>query len=244
MQFLKPMILICALHLFFVPLVMAAESDSDTDTENKSGIVAEKIDVDSYVYLRLDEQESWIAAPPFDVAEGDKVEYSGGMEMRNFYSKSLNRTFESIYFIQNIVRIGQDVDNIHRTAKQDTGTEHTMISKPVSVKPPVAGEIPALTDGITIGGIFDEMDELNGQVVSFRARVIKVSENVMGKNWVTLQDGTGAKPANQLLATSTELVAAGDLVIASGIFRKDIDIGSGYKYAALLEEATFSQGSD
>ena len=245
MQFLKSIIFICSVQLFLAPMVLATEKDTETntgsETKSKTGIVAEKIDVDKYVYLRLKEQNMWIAAPPFAVSEGDEIEYRGGMEMRDFYSTSLDRTFKSIFFMQNVVRIGQDVDTMHSSATQDTGSEHAMISKPVTVQAPVPGEIPALTDGKTIEGIFAAMDELNGKAVRLRARVIKVSENVLGKNWVTLQDGTGTKPANQLLATSTELVTAGDLVIASGIFRKDIDIGSGYKYAVLLEEVTFSQ---
>jgi hypothetical protein len=66
----------------------------------------------------------------------------------------------------------------------------------------------------------------------------------MGKNWITMQDGTGTEPDNRLVATSSELVSPGDLVIASGILRKDIDIGAGYKYKILLEEATFSQSSE
>ena len=81
------------------------------------------------------------------------------------------------------------------------------------------------------------MDE---KEASLNARVIKVSQNIMGKNWITLEDGTGTEPDNKLLATSQELVSPGDIVIAKGIVRTDIDIGSGYKYKVLLEEATFS----
>jgi hypothetical protein len=73
---------------------------------------------------------------------------------------------------------------------------------------------------------------------------MKVSQNIMGKNWITMQDGTGTEPDNRLVATSSELVSPGDLVIASGILKKDIDIGAGYKYKILLEEATFSPSSE
>ena len=66
----------------------------------------------------------------------------------------------------------------------------------------------------------------------------------MGKNWVTLQDGTGAEPDNKLIATSEELVSPGDLVIASGTLRYDADIGSGYKYKVLLEKAIFTKSEE
>ena len=51
-------------------------------------------------------------------------------------------------------------------------------------------------------------------------------------------------PDNKLLATSQELVKPGDTVVATGIVRTDMDIGSGYKYKVLLEEVTFSAGID
>jgi hypothetical protein len=66
----------------------------------------------------------------------------------------------------------------------------------------------------------------------------------MGKNWITLRDGTGTEPDNKIIATSSELVSPGDLVIASGTVKTDIDIGAGYKYKVLLEEATFSQNPE
>ena len=66
---------------------------------------------------------------------------------------------------------------------------------------------------------FAESTQLKDQSVSLRARVIKVSENILGSNWITLQDGTGTEVDSKLLATSTELVSPGDLVIASGIIR-------------------------
>lgn len=231
------MILICLL-LFHAPSIIAADTDPET------GTVAETIDVGSYIYLRLEEPDIWIAAPTMAVSEGDQIKYAGGMEMRDFYSKSLDRTFESIFFIQNVSLAGQDIENMHREAMEGHGTEAPTIPKPVSVQAPAPGEIAQLADGKTIADIFVESAQLNDQTVSLRAKVIKVSQNIVGKNWITLQDGTGTAPDNRLLATSSELVSPGDLVIASGILRKDIDIGSGYKYKILLEEATFSQSSE
>ena len=98
------------------------------------------------------------------------------------------------------------------------------------------------TIGKTIADIFSDSAQLKEQTVSLRARVIKVSKNILGKNWITLQDGTGTEPDNKLRATSLELLEPGDIVIAKGIIRTDIDIGAGYKYKVLLEEATFSPG--
>jgi len=45
-----------------------------------------------------------------------------------------------------------------------------------------------------------------------------------------------------LLTTSQEVVAPGDLVIVKGTVATDVDLGYGYEYEVLLEEATFSPG--
>ena len=70
---------------------------------------------------------------------------------------------------------------------------------------------------------------------------MKVSKNILGKNWITLQDGTGTAPENKLLATSAELVEIGDMVTATGTVNTDVDLGSGYKYKVVLEETTFAK---
>lgn len=40
----------------------------------------------------------WVAAPETSIKAGDKVSWDGGMVMRNFSSKSLNRNFDEIIF--------------------------------------------------------------------------------------------------------------------------------------------------
>jgi hypothetical protein len=77
--------------------------------------------------------------------------------------------------------------------------------------------------------------------VLVRARVVKVSANILGKNWITLQDGTGTPPDNKLIATTNEEVETGAIQVVSGMVKANVDIGSGYKYKVVLEEATFSR---
>ena len=105
----------------------------------------------------------------------------------------------------------------------------------------MAGEITPLKDGKTVAAIFAESADLNEQVISLKARVIKINKAIMGRNWITLQDGTGTEPDNKILATSQEVVSPGDVVIAKGTVVTDMDLGYGYKYKVLLEEATFTK---
>jgi hypothetical protein len=239
MKFLTSILMI---SLLVLPMQASMAEETDSEPGPAIGIVAETMDSGGYTYMRLAEQDIWIATATMPVAVGDQVQYSGGMEMRDFNSRTLDRTFESILFIQNVSLVGNDLNAIHAAAIAENGSEKMQIPKPVTVAAPVAGEITRLTKGKTVAEIIAESTQLKDQTISLNARVIKVSKNIVGKNWITLQDGTGTAPDNKLLATSQELVSLGDTVIARGIVRTDIDIGSGYKYKVLMEEVTFSPG--
>ena len=62
----------------------------------------------------------------------------------------------------------------------------------------------------------------------------------MGKNWITLQDGTGTEPDDRLMATSKDMVEPGSIVVVKGTVKTDVDLGYGYLYKVLLEDASFS----
>lgn len=240
MKFLNLFILIGVLILN-PPTITATEAGPGSDLA--FGTVVETIEAAGYVYLRLEEQDKWIATSIFAVSIGDQIQYTDGMEMRDFYSKALDRTFESVYFIQNASLVSEDGGALHAAAmeKGHAGIDMQM-PESTSAQTPAVELITPLTEGKTVADIFAESTQLNGQVVSLNARVIKVSKNIMGKNWITLQDGTGTEPENQLKATSKQTPSKGDILIARGTVRANVDIGSGYKYKVLLEEVTFSPG--
>jgi len=233
MKSIRLLFLLCA-FLIFAPLMMAAETGPGT------GTVAETMTSGGYVYIKLQEQGIWIAANTFAVSAGDKIQYSGGMEMNNFHSKSLDRTFESIFFVQSASLVGNGGDTGSTAMMAAHANIDMPLKKPVPAQAPVAGEITPLTDGKTVAVIFAESADLNEQVISLKARVIKINKAIMGRNWITLQDGTGTEPDNKILATSQQVVSPGDVVIAKGTVVVDMDLGYGYKYKVLLEEATFS----
>jgi len=120
----------------------------------------------------------------------------------------------------------------------------SMPTPPAPLQAPLAGEVTPLAGGKTIADIIAESAGLEGQVVKLSAKIMKVSTLILGKNWITLQDGTGTQPGTKLVVTSQEIPFKGDVVVVTGVVRTDIDIGSGYQYAVLLEEATFSAVSE
>lgn len=65
----------------------------------------------------------------------------------------------------------------------------------------------------------------------------------MGKTWLHLQDGTGnpKKNTHDLVVTTQDAPAIGDVVVAKGGIRRDKDFGYGYRYDVIMEEATIQR---
>ena len=95
----------------------------------------------------------------------------------------------------------------------------------------------------TVAEVVGGKATLKDKPVLVRAQVVKVTTGVMGKNWVHLQDGSGkaADGTHDVLATTKDTVAVGDVLNAKGTVRTDVNIGSGYAYAVLIEDAAFSK---
>jgi hypothetical protein len=80
---------------------------------------------------------------------------------------------------------------------------------------------------------------LKDKTVTIRGQVVKVNSGILGKNWVHLQDGSGsaASGTNDILVTTTDTAAVGDVINASGTVRTDVNVGPGYAYAVLVDDA-------
>jgi hypothetical protein len=206
----------------------------------QTGTVAEAVSAGGYVYIKIEEQDKWLAANAFEVSVGDKVQYGDAMEMNNFHSKALDRTFDSILFVSQAGLVNDGGNTGQAEGVTGHGGELKPYPKSASALPPAAGEIESLQGGKTIAAVFEQSAGLKGETISLRAKVIKVNQKIMGKNWITLQDGTGSEPGQKLLATSQEIVAPGAVVVATGVVKTDVDLGYGYEYKVLLEEASFS----
>ncbi len=181
-----------------------------------SGLVTETMDVASYTYVQVDTgtESVWAAAPRFAVKVGDRVIVPTGNPMQNYRSDTLDRTFPLVYFAGRIP--------VTVTASKTSIVE---ISRPEG--------------GHTVGEVFDQRESLAGKEVLIRARVVKFSSRIMGTNWLHVQDGTegGENGSNDLVVTSDDTVAVGDLVLVRGKLSVDRDFGYGYKYELMLEAA-------
>lgn len=91
------------------PPATTSAAEKSTAPGAIKGKVAETMKAGGYTYILVEnsERKEWVAVPPVEVKVGDEVEIGGGMEMRNFTSRSLNRTFESIFFTGGLVSGGR-----------------------------------------------------------------------------------------------------------------------------------------
>jgi hypothetical protein len=92
--------------------------------------------------------------------------------------------------------------------------------------------------GRTIAEVFAEKDQLAGETVVFRGKVVKTNAGIMGKNWLHIRDGSGAEGTNDLTVTTAEVLPeVGDTVLVSGTIALDKDFGMGYQYDIIIEDA-------
>ncbi|MDH3762579.1 MAG: GW dipeptide domain-containing protein [Gammaproteobacteria bacterium] len=65
------------------------------------GVVEEFMDSAGYSFIRVQEngKSIWLAAPSTRIEIGQSIQWSGGGQMRNFTSRSLDRVFEEITFV-------------------------------------------------------------------------------------------------------------------------------------------------
>ncbi len=233
------------------------QNPSDPQPAAFSGKVVEKQDVSPYTYVRLEDgagNQVWAAVPKTELEIGEEITLKDGFVMTNFNSKTLNRTFESIIFAAGLVRGSEN--ETARTSEDSGGdslvSAHSEGGPPGMTAPSSGGSTSARVsfsgikvekssaqNGYTVGELFAESANLNNRKVTVKGQVVKVSPNIMGKNWIHIQDGTGdpSKNTHDLVVTSSAVVEKGAIVSLEGVLAADKDFGFGYKYDVLIEDA-------
>jgi hypothetical protein len=96
------------------------------------------------------------------------------------------------------------------------------------------------SNGYVIAQLASERQKLAGQRVRVRGQVTKVTPDVQGRAFFHVRDGNlnGKGVATDLVVTSVIAPTRGQVATFEGTLRADDDIGIGYKYPVLLEDAT------
>lgn len=98
--------------------------------------------------------------------------------------------------------------------------------------------------GRTIAEVFAAKDQLAGQMVAIRGKVVKTNPRIMGRNWLHIRDGSGTEGANDLTVTTAGAVpTVGDTVLVNGTAVLNKDFGMGYTYDVIVEDAEVTVAS-
>jgi hypothetical protein len=233
------------------PAAEVAAPGAMTKITNIQGKVLERLDASSYSYLRIagPDGEVWAAVPQTAIEAGAEVTVVDPMLMTKFESKTLNRTFDTIYFGnlagQAAGAQGVAVDRGKMAAAAVMGDDKAgAVDEAMAAhgSPAVAAadvHVDKAPGGLSVGEIWAQKSDLAGKVVTVRGKVVKYNGNILGKNWLHVQDGSGdpTSATHDITVTTMDVAAVGDVVTVTGTLALDQDFGAGYAYAALLQEA-------
>ena len=219
-----------------VVIIAWACQNNTKNTENNLYTNAHKVTVkevvqaSSYTYMKVEENKEtyWIAVSKRDFKEGSVLYYDNGLEMNNFESKDLQRTFETIYFVQGISK-QPTLPGKQQPMAQTQPKKQTLEKLDVSIEP--------ADGGISISTLFANRETYKDQIVKIRGQVTKFNPNIMGKNWIHIQDGTDDSGTFDLTITTSHVVNVGDVVTFEGKLTLNKDFGAGYFYDIIMEEA-------
>lgn len=192
------------------------------------GIVTQALHGGGYVYLEVDKkgQKIWVAYTDTPVEVGAEVRFIEDLVAENFQSQALNRFFERLIFTSSLEYRTQIPDSKHLAFIREV-----VAQSPYQVK----GTISVLE-------AVKNRQKYANKSVKIRAKVVKISPNILGRDWVHLQDGTGeGEVARIVFVGKAEGIEVGEVVSASGKASLDKDFGSGYVYPIVIEEARFAK---
>lgn len=94
---------------------------------------------------------------------------------------------------------------------------------------------------LTIAKLMENKKSQSGKVVKVKGSVTKFNPQIMGKNWVHIQDGSEFNGTFDLTITTDLEVVVGQTVTFEGKIALDKDFGYGYSYNVLMEEGKIVQ---
>jgi hypothetical protein len=230
-----------------LPIPCAAGDAASPPMGAVKGKVLEVLDGGAFTYLHLKtaDGESWAVVRRAMVEKGEQVTIEDPEVMQNFESKALQRKFEFVVF----GTLAGAANAAAAPGSAALGPPHAGAHPNLrGGNPPAMPDVDAVKvakaegpDARTVAEVNADRLALADRRVTIRARVAKVTPGVMGRNWIHLRDGSGAAADNSddIVVTSKAEPKVGDVVVANGVVRTDVNLGSGYAYKVLVEDVSF-----
>lgn len=132
----------------------------------------------------------------------------------------------------------QDVEipEIGQRAGQVVDIAHVQVVDEATARRTVSANAPK--DAVSVATVYAELAQRADKEIVVYGTVVKATSAV-GSIWVHVQDGTGdaAAGTHDLTIQTQQSLTAGQRVAFRGMLRKDVDLGFGYHYDALVEDA-------
>jgi len=199
--------------------------------------VTDVIQGNSYTYLKVKENmmDRWVAVSKQDVNKGDVYYYDSALQMNDFHSKEIDRTFDEIYFVNQISKTPLASAPAAMGGSSTEGGAMSAHSGKVAASDAEV-EIAKPEGELTIADVYSNRNDYAGKEFEIRGAVVKVNNQVMGKNWVHIQDGTADGGNFDLTITTQADVKVGDEVTFKGKLTLNKDFGAGYSYDVIMED--------
>ncbi|PLY07078.1 MAG: hypothetical protein C0625_07745 [Arcobacter sp.] len=191
--------------------------------------ILEVKDAGAYTYIKVNEnnQQYWAAIEASPVKIGQTITLKEQVWMKNFKSKTLDKTFDKVLFADFERKGISGADNVHKI-------HGSMIKKKQEILKPD----PKFNEGlviskekaikIDISDLYKNKEIYKNKNVELTADVIQVSNKVKGNTWVKIYNGKDAiifRSPNE-----DEKVEIGDKVKVIGTINTDVDYGFGFAY--------------
>ncbi len=226
------------MRIFFLAFLLMVTTQSCFNNLTEMEVLAEGVhkieikevlDGTQYIYFKAieDDEEYWYATMKTEIKVGETYYYKDPLEMPNFTSKELNKTFETIYFLNNISTSAnfEQAEDKMKAAHAGAQNEKSEI------------KIEPLEGAITIAELYANKEKYAGNKVTVKGQVVKFNSGIMDMCWTHLQDGTEHEGKFDLTFTGLDEYKVGDVVVIEGVVAIDKDFGAGYKYELIVEKS-------
>ena len=119
--------------------------------------------------------------------------------------------------------------NPHGMNTQNQGSKVAVEKMDVKVDP--------CKDCIRISDLLENKKTYSGKTIKVTGKVTKYNPEIMGKNWIHIQDGSEFQGGFDLTITTNQKVSVGEIITFEGKIVLDKDFGYGYFYNVLMEDA-------
>ena len=219
-------------------------NQEQTTAGGKSFEVAEVVQGSTYTYIRAKENNSefWMAISKQEVKPGEVYFYTEGLPMQNFHSKEVDRTFDEIYFVSAISKTPIQNEGMSSGAMGGMGGIGESNNAPahsgkVGSEQNSAISVEKLAGEITVAQVYANRNNYSGKEIEIKGVVVKVNKEVMGKNWIHIQDGTSDNGNFDLTITSKSVAEVNEEITVRGKIVLNKDFGYGYSYEVIMEDA-------